>query len=251
MGREVKRVALDFEWPMKKTWKGYIDNPFADKTCTNPQCSQGQTALGWYIQSLCYALFKAAADQHHGNDIHPWTREIAPAADKMAFPGGKHPEGLDEFVAGLCDEKVEGFFPSGLLSGSARGSNYDLMRNLFEKAGLKDIHYCKVCDGTGMQPEFNEQFEAWEDTEPPAGEGWQMWETTSEGSPMSPVFETPEKLARWLSDTRASSFGAMGGTYDQWLAMINQGSSIGAVITGGRIMSGVEAVSEMAEEADK
>lgn len=45
---------------------------------------------------------------------------------------------------------------------------------------------------------------------PPTGEGWQMWEDTSEGSPMSPVFATREELARWLAN------------YDQWLAIIKE-----------------------------
>lgn len=246
MSREVKRVALDFEWPLNKTWKGYIDNPYVDKGCTNPQCSGGQTALGWYIQSLCHALFQAAADQHFGNEIHPWTREISPCAGDTSFLGGKHPEGLDKFVAGLCDEEVEGLFPQGMLSFGARGSRFDLMSKLFEKAGLKDIYHCKACDGSGMDPEFLERYEAWEDTQPPAGEGWQMWETVSEGSPISPVCKTPEELARYMAD---NPWGATHGNYHQWLAMIKAGWDPSMVVQDGKVMSGVEAVSEMAKEA--
>ena len=34
MGREVKRVPLDFDWPMKEIWKGYInDRPDTSKKC--------------------------------------------------------------------------------------------------------------------------------------------------------------------------------------------------------------------------
>lgn len=78
--------------------------------------------------------------------------------------------------------------------------------------------------------------------EPPAGEGWQMWENTSEGSPISPVFDTPEKLARWLADTNASAFGGRGASYENWLAMISEGSAFTAVFTPatGETMSGVE-----------
>lgn len=36
--------------------------------------------------------------------------------------------------------------------------------------------------------------------DPPDGEGFQLWETTSEGSPISPVFTTPEELAEWCED---------------------------------------------------
>ena len=32
---------------------------------------------------------------------------------------------------------------------------------------------------------------------PPKGEGFQLWETTTEGSPVSPVFETLDELCEW------------------------------------------------------
>lgn len=38
MRRELKRVALDFEWPIKKVWKGFI-NPHYDKECA--RCCDG------------------------------------------------------------------------------------------------------------------------------------------------------------------------------------------------------------------
>ena len=47
---------------------------------------------------------------------------------------------------------------------------------------------------------------------------WMMYESTSEGTPISPAFATPEELARWLADTGASAFGSSTLTYDQWLA---------------------------------
>jgi hypothetical protein len=33
---------------------------------------------------------------------------------------------------------------------------------------------------------------------PPTGEGWQLWQTVSDG-PISPVFATPEELIDWMS----------------------------------------------------
>ena len=44
-----------------------------------------------------------------------------------------------------------------------------------------------------------------------------MYEDTSEGTPISPAFATPEELARWLADNGASAFGSDTATYDQWL----------------------------------
>lgn len=69
-----------------------------------------------------------------------------------------------------------------------------------------------------------------------------MYETTTEGTPISPAFLTPEELARWLADNKASSFGNMTATYEQWLATINVGSAPSAMFspqTG--LVSGVEA----------
>ena len=44
----------------------------------------------------------------------------------------------------------------------------------------------------------NAEADVWTATEPPAGEGWQMWETVSEGSPVTPVFPTPEALVEHM-----------------------------------------------------
>ena len=46
---------------------------------------------------------------------------------------------------------------------------------------------------------------------------FQMYQTTSEGTPISPVMESLEELARWLADTGASWFGDTTATYDVWI----------------------------------
>lgn len=71
-----------------------------------------------------------------------------------------------------------------------------------------------------------------------------MYEDTSEGTPISPAFDTPEKLAQWLADTRASAFGGMTATYEQWLATCKSGWAPSMLLGGGRMMSGVEAMSK-------
>ena len=68
-----------------------------------------------------------------------------------------------------------------------------------------------------------------------------MYETCTEGTPISPSFKTPEELARWLTDNGASSFGHCTATYEQWLATAKCGYAVSAVMTSGVIMSGVEA----------
>ena len=67
----------------------------------------------------------------------------------------------------------------------------------------------------------------------------QMYEDTTEGTPISPVFATPEELAHWLADNGASSFGDMTATYEQWLSTCKRGYAPCAIIQGGVITSGV------------
>jgi len=70
----------------------------------------------------------------------------------------------------------------------------------------------------------------------------QMYETCSEGTPISPVLVTPEELARWLADNKASAWAGMTASYEAWLHTIKEGSAVGSVWSPGHgMVSGVEA----------
>lgn len=56
--------------------------------------------------------------------------------------------------------------------------------------------------------------------DPPTGDGWQIWETTTEGSPITNVCETPEELAQWATDHRVSIFAEDTMSADEWLNFI-------------------------------
>lgn len=71
-----------------------------------------------------------------------------------------------------------------------------------------------------------------------------MYETCSEGTPISPAFETPEELARWLADNGASAFGSMTAPYEAWLKVAKGGFAPSAVIVNGALRSGVEAMAD-------
>lgn len=77
---------------------------------------------------------------------------------------------------------------------------------------------------------------------------YMMYETCTEGTPISPPMESPKALARWLADNGASSFGNDTATYEQWLSMIGVGWAPTAVIQGGEIRSGVSMASDPKEE---
>jgi hypothetical protein len=60
---------------------------------------------------------------------------------------------------------------------------------------------CPECGGHGTRELWSGQraaAEAWEKFEPPTGEGWQLWETVSEGSPITPPMPTAEALVEYL-----------------------------------------------------
>lgn len=68
---------------------------------------------------------------------------------------------------------------------------------------------CRTCEGSGCPacrgagtfwlPEILELHEAWENIDPPAGDGFQLWETVA-GSPLTPVFATLEELQAWTDE---------------------------------------------------
>jgi hypothetical protein len=102
-------------------------------------------------------------------------------------------------------------------------------------------------DWTGGEPDPDDYMPDWA---PEFRTHFQMYEDTSEGTPISPVEETPEALARWLADNNASAFGGMTATYEQWLTMANRGWAPGAMLTvnndgSGTMKSGVAAMADM------
>lgn len=71
-----------------------------------------------------------------------------------------------------------------------------------------------------------------------------MYEDTSEGTPISPAFATPEELARWLADTGASSFADQTASYEAWLRVAKGGFAPSAVLSSAGFQSGVEALAD-------
>lgn len=67
-----------------------------------------------------------------------------------------------------------------------------------------------------------------------------MYEDTSEGTPISPAFATPEELARWLADNGASWFGDSTATYEQWLHVARGSYAPSMVIVDGVLVGSGE-----------
>lgn len=70
--------------------------------------------------------------------------------------------------------------------------------------------------------------------------GWQMYETVSEGTPVSPIFATKDELAEWLSSPAA---GRERVSVESAAKFVKDGWAPSFVSMGGTFMSGVEAAS--------
>ncbi len=90
------------------------------------------------------------------------------------------------------------------------------------RCGRNQLHpYCLHCDGTAtmwLSAEKKVAYDDWGPTEPPVGDAYQIWETVTEGSPISPPMSSPESLANWMAN---NSKGLDRLPYEAWLTFIN------------------------------
>jgi len=166
MGRELKRVALDFDFELGETWTGYLNPHY--KRC--PACD--------------------------GSGATEYLRRLNAWIGEMIYPlsyGGKGNKELQAFFRKICKEDEH-----TLLSLGSSGV-FRVLRVLREAAGEPEgWGWCETCKGDGIDPSAKEAYEAWEPTQPPEGPGWQLWQTVSEGGPVSPVCQTAEELTEWM-----------------------------------------------------
>ena len=266
VSREVKRVALDFEWPLKKVWKGYVNPHF--KRCEAEDCRGGETAASAWVSGvarLIAMLGEEAAAAPHARElqargrIHPhpyleaWAqaprdREPQALRDALAKVEGDDArerevyrdywrrnmpkllpltEELASFVSGVAGRKIN----AGPFN---QNPEVDIYRALLRAAKITDERWgsCRACGGSGIAPEAQKTYDAWEPEEPPAGPGWQLWETVTEGSPISPVFERREGLVSYLEQQGYSRKAAEEFT--------RVGFAPSGAMVGGKMYDGIE-----------
>lgn len=119
------------------------------------------------------------------------------------------------------------------------GDRYaEAAQEFMEKANAEGLQ--AAIDWHGQAPDQNDYMPNWPESE---RTHYMMYEDTSEGTPISPAFATPEELARWLADTGASAFGDSTASYEGWLRVANGGYAPSAVYTPEHgLQSGVEAL---------
>lgn len=294
MGRQLRRVALDFNWPQDTVWKGFI-NPHYDKQHDCEACNHsGYSPQAYHLYQQWYGYVHFNPESRGSR---PWTPEDAPvkafaernvgrspnfygssdaAIEREALRLSNHfnrsmshhlnQEDVDALVeAGrLVDfthtwtrgegwkPKIPAYHPTAaeVNAWSLQGMGHDSINQgvVVRAACVRAGHPvdCEHCAGEGViwdSPEAKQLAETWEEEQPPSGPGYQLWETVTEGSPISPVFERPEDLARWLVHNPAGI--DEGTTFEQWMAFIcGDGWAPSLVMGDGQVMSGVVAQHE-------
>jgi len=202
--RTVKRVPLDFSWPKNEVWEGYINPHY--KQC--PDCNNGYTTARERLETLARLIMLSGSDSREGKN-HPYFTE-----DSALNDGVRPSKDMSELTVGLAGRDLGSPF------GHDAMDTWSATKKIITAAGLDPEKWgiCNTCDGRANDPATREAYEAWNDYEPPEGEGWQLWETTSEGSPVSPVFDSAENLAEWCADN-ATLFAREKAPKDYWLKM--------------------------------
>lgn len=296
MGREVRRVPLDFDWPQNKVWKGFLSpDKFDEIPC--PDCTTGCSPRAQYLYDLWYG--KLPFDPTSAGST-PW-RHDSPGVRAFAWRNvnnapdfygtgenaivreGRRLASLfnEQWAHHLSQEDVDALVADDRLRDfthtwsrdtgwqkieppvtptaeqvnewSLQAMGHDginasvAVRARCKREGV-DVT-CGTCGGHASSeawPGQRADAEAWEPTDPPKGDGWQLWETVSEGSPVSPVFPDAEALAAWMSDPARG---------DRWVPpavaakFIEDGwapSFVGTADAG--LVSGVEWVGHHADE---
>lgn len=238
MGRELRRVPMDFDWPLGQVWGGYI-MPDEIRLSPCPDCidplsghPDGYTVEARAIANTFYphqiggpyAELLAWHDKLGQAEVDNLIAHqrcgvlVQPGPDGKPFEWTFPPRSAEEINA--ANRRTTG---QGFLS----GDNHDGINRSIAirfRCEILDIQtYCGTCDGecqTGT-PEQVAAYESWEWTEPPTGDGYQLWETTSEGSPKTPVFATLEEVCDYAA-AHVSTFGSDMATAEEWRQMLDE-----------------------------
>jgi hypothetical protein len=287
MGRTLKRVPLDFSWPLNKLWGGYV-NPFYHQSTPCPDCKNGYspeyTRLEnqWYgrggFDPIAYGATPLTVDhpgiqararrnierspEFYGHGEYAVQREARRllnecfydhwscnlvqadvdaliAADRLwDFTRTPRNEAQAEIVRQKIADggnswlpESNGYVPTaqevndwavGPGMGHDSSNAWTCIKARMEREGLGP-DTCASCGGdphVWPSPEIKAAYENWTETEPPVGDGFQLWETTSEGSPISPVFATMEELCQYAAQ-HCSVFASEKVSAERWREMLD------------------------------
>lgn len=295
MSREVRRMALDFDWPLRIPFSGG-DMPDDLQPTTCDVCSgKGLSAFGERLEDLWWGRIpfspedtgskphtpdtpgmmehcrdkimdsRAFYDPYHGSKGEETVLREAVRLCALWNNMWQHHLSAEDVDALLADDRIleglthrydrDGWIPlerprptveevniwtlrlngCGPLSMSAGA----IFREAAARAG-EDAR-CGSCGGEGVlyrDDGHRSAYDAWTPAEPPAGPGYQVWETVSSGSPVSPVFLKPDDLAAWMTENTRTEEDAVG--YAVWLDFIKEeGYAPTGTLIDGIVVSGM------------
>lgn len=270
MSKELKRVPLDFAWPLNKVWKGFLNPYQSDAYCMEcPYCTG--TGASPAINRL--------KDRWYGyiafNPSETGSTPFGPFHPKVVAFARRHVEQSPEFYMkqqNITDKNVAIFVEAKRLSDMwdkrwchhLEQEDVDILwedgclsRAFTEKPTAKQVNewsltgfghdscnqwivakakcmrsgdpiQCLYCHGDGSLWEkdangksYQVYADEWVAEQPPLGPGFQLWENCSEGSPVSPVFETLDDLCAWC-EGNAYTFAYNTTTKENWKAMLEK-----------------------------
>ncbi len=319
MGREIRRVALDFDWPLGEVWQGFV-NPHQDAARCVACDGSGYNVATKQIHDWFYDLDGLGARWHY---VYGTAPDGTPAERPPWLVVGESLEWSNRLLQDEVDALVRerrliefthtwaqrrGWVPrdrrwaksvlgerrfwrlARKARTRARKRKFEHRASRYEVAAAREIPHvpaalvnewadrgmghdaincrilvearakrlgvyglCPICSGHGdlwASEEQKKTYESWRPIDPPTGDGWQLWETVSEGSPVSPVFSTADELIEWMVENGDGGSGSSVSREAAEAFVRGPGWVPSAVGIGTSLKSGVEACADLAKTRD-
>lgn len=294
MGREVRRVPPDFDWPQDKVWDGFLmpERLHGDQC---PDCESGRSPRAQELHDIWYGYLPFHPSQTGSTPFRTDTPAVRAFAERNVAHSpeyyGTGKDAIDREARRLLShwngmwmhhidqDDVDALVEAGRLMDfthtwsretgwqpkdppatptaaevnvwSLSGFGHDGINAIVvvsarcEREGVPER--CATCEGRASVEAYPGQradADAWEPTDPPTGNGWQLWETVTEGSPCSPIFADAEGLAQWLTTEEAGL--ARCSSIETAREFVGVGWAPTGVMADGEYMPGTEAIGRTA-----
>lgn len=297
MSREVRRVPLDFDWPLRTPYSGSSMPKELEPVACTGCAGRGESEIGKVLYDLWWGKVPFRPEDNGSTPHTPETPGMMDHCrrkliDARAFYDDLHGSRGEETVLrearrlcgiwnGMWQHHLSQEDVDALLDGER---NLEGLTHRFgpdgweviprERPSVEEVNVwtlrlngcgplsmpalaihraaairrggqleCGACGGEGWihrDEEHRRAHDAWTPSEPPSGPGYQIWETVTSGSPVSPVFLRPEDLATWMVDETRFDDDAVG--HDAWLHFVREeGFAPSGVLVNGVMVSGIMA----------